>query len=115
MIWILSSEVFPWILSARTHFPFHWSSPARVTFCDPVQSFPEMSARSDHSEVMTGGDTGATTPDSRVNRPPERTDPLRVSRSPTFARSISTSAADIDSGDPSVGNLTREVPSGWAI
>src|SRR5699024_237120 len=111
MIWIQSTEEFPWILIDRTHLSPHFSKPVLVMFASPPGPRYALFATPSHPEAHTG----AATPDSRVNRPPERTDPLRSSRSSTFALSISTSAAVIDNGDPSVGNLTSEVPSGWAI
>src|SRR5699024_1053058 len=97
--------------TARTHLSPHLARPltsarssgfgSDATFCHPV--------------VSSGGDGGGVTPDASVSSPPDRTAPYDKSRSVILARSICVSDAVRDSGLPSVGKRTIDVPSCCAM
>src|SRR5699024_3435268 len=106
-----SPSPVPRTLTPRTHLSPHDARPitsarssgfgSDATFCHPV--------------VSSGGDAGAVTPDASVNCPPERIAPYDTSSSPIDARSICVSEAVRDSGLPSVGKRTIDVPSCCAM
>src|SRR5699024_5886686 len=86
----------------------------------PVQSIDCSAGRGSfasncHPVLSSGGDGGAVTPEASVSCPPERTAPFDTSNSPILARSICVSDAVRLSGEPSVGNRTILVPSGFAM